>query len=136
MKLAHGKNGQMLIPCTEKNTRAKQNYICGIRDVKMRKAKVIGYTKPKKYRGRIVLRLLPFIILIFLKMAITISPILIIAYYINIYGMPYMLWEYSYYGSKEHPHITFCTYIGYDGARSFPANECPFIDFIEDRNLF
>ena len=97
----------------------------------MRKAKVINYTKPKKYRERIALKLLPFIILIFLKMAITISPIIIGAYYINIYGMPYMLWEYTYFGSKEHPHITSCTYIGYDGVRSFPENKCPFIDFMK-----
>lgn len=97
----------------------------------MRKAKVIGFTKPKKYRGRIALRLLPFIILILLRATVAISPLVLGGYYIYLHGMPYMLWEYKYYGSKEYPHITSCTYIGYDGALSFPANECPFIDFMK-----
>ncbi len=97
----------------------------------MRKAKVIGYKKPKRVRGQIVMRFMPFILIILLRSTIAISPLVFGAYYIYVNGMPYMLWEYRYRGSKEYPVITSCTYVGYDGMRSFPANECPFIDFLK-----
>ncbi len=97
----------------------------------MRKAKVIRYTKPKNLRGRTILYLLPFLIIIFLRLTLVLSPFVIGGYYIYKYGMPHMLWEYEYYGSKEHPHITSCTYIGIYGARTFPTSECSIIKFME-----
>ena len=97
----------------------------------MRKAKVISYTKPKSLRGRSILYLLPFLIIISLRLALVLTPFVIGGYYIYQYGIPHMLWEYEYYGSKEHPHITSCTYIGIYGAHTFPAEKCPIIQLMK-----
>ena len=97
----------------------------------MRKAKVINYTKSKSLRGRTILYILPFLIIFFLRLTLVLSPFVIGGYYIYAYGMPHMLWEYEYYGSKEHPHITSCTYIGIYGMRTFSENTCPFIKFLK-----
>lgn len=97
----------------------------------MRTARVVSYKKPKRFRGQLAIRLMPFIFIILLRGTIAISPLVFGAYYIYINGMPYMLWEYRYRGSKEYPVITSCTYFGYDGMRSFPASECPFISFMK-----
>tara|TARA_R110001592_G_scaffold16881_1_gene71330 strand:- start:4351 stop:4566 length:216 start_codon:yes stop_codon:yes gene_type:complete len=65
-----------------------------------------------------------------LKIALISTPFLLAASFIYANGTPHILWEYEYYGSREHPRITSCTYFGIYGMHSFSANECPFIDFI------
>lgn len=95
----------------------------------MRQAKVIYCRKPKKRRVYKRKSLLPFMVLILLRLSLILTPIIYAGLYIFEQGTPHMLWEYQYYGSPSHPNITSCTYIGFNGVISFSANECPFIDF-------
>lgn len=97
----------------------------------MRQAKVIYCKKPKKRRVYKRTRLLPFLVLIFLRLGLILTPIIYAWFYMVEHGTPHMLWEYEYYGSPGHPNITSCTYIGFNGVISFPAHECPLIDFMK-----
>lgn len=97
----------------------------------MRQAKVIYCRKPNKRRVYKRKSLLPFFVLILLRLSLILAPIIYAGLYIFEHGTPHMLWEYQYYGSSSHPNIISCTYIGFNGATSFPANECPFIDFMK-----
>ncbi len=97
----------------------------------MRQAKVIYCRKPKKRRVYKRKSLLPFLVLILLRLGLILTPIICAGLYIFEHGTPHMLWEYQYYGSPSYPNITSCTYISFNGVISFPANECPFIDFMK-----
>lgn len=97
----------------------------------MKQAKVIYCRKPKKRRAYKRKSLLPFFVLILLRLGLILTPIIYAGLYMFGHGTPHMLWEYQYYGSLSHPNITSCTYIGFGGVISFPSNECPFIDFMK-----
>lgn len=97
----------------------------------MRSPRVTYHARVKRQSRRLPLKALPFLMLLLIKAGLFIVPVTFCGLYMLEHGTPHILWEYEYYGSPDNPHITSCTYIGYNGARSFSENECPFIDFMK-----
>lgn len=95
----------------------------------MRSPRVTYHARVKRQGRRLPLKVLPFLILLLIKASLFLAPFAFCCLYMLEHGTPHILWEYEYYGSTEYPRITSCTYIGFEGTRTFPASECPFIDF-------
>lgn len=95
----------------------------------MRQAKVIYCRKPKKRRVYKRKSLLPFFVLILLRLGLILTPIIYVGLYIFEHGTPHILWEYQYYGSSENPQYVSCTYWGIYEAKIVSINACPIFLF-------
>ncbi len=96
----------------------------------MRSPSVTYYARVKRQRGRLPLKALPFLMLLIIKASLFIAPLTFCGLYMLEHGTPHILWEYEYYGSRDNPYYTSCTYLGLFGPeKTNGGSTCPFIKF-------
>lgn len=97
----------------------------------MRSPRVTYHARVKRQRKRVPPKVLPFLMLLLIKASLFIVPVTFCGLYILEHGTPHILWEYEYYGSRDNPYYTSCTYLGlYGPAKTNGGSNCPLIAFL------
>lgn len=100
----------------------------------MRSARVTHHARVKRQRRRLPLKALPFLMILLIKTSLFIAPVVFCGLYMLDHGTPHVLWEYEYYGSRDYPHYTSCTYLGlYGPEKTNGGSGCPLIKFLESK---